>query len=62
MTLGTKPIALRSFVSGGVRHVFAASDRPTVIYSANKKLLFSNVNEDEVGLVVYIFDRLDLPQ
>lgn len=29
-------------------HVFAASDRPTVIYSSNKKLHYSNVNEDEV--------------
>lgn len=48
VSLGTKPITLRSFRSGGARHVFAASDRPTVIYSANKKLLYSNVNEDEV--------------
>lgn len=47
VSLGTKPITLRSFRSGGARHVFAASDRPTVIYSANKKLLYSNVNEDE---------------
>ena len=29
--------------------MFAASDRPTVIYSSNKKLHYSNVNEDEVG-------------
>ena len=28
--------------------MFAASDRPTVIYSSNKKLHYSNVNEDEV--------------
>jgi len=46
--LGTKPITLRSFRSNGQSHVFAASDRPTVIYSANKKLLYSNVNENEV--------------
>lgn len=52
MSLGTKPITLRSFRSGGARHVFAASDRPTVIYSANKKLLYSNVNEDEVRNLV----------
>ena len=32
-------------------HVFAASDRPTVIYSANKKLLFSNLNENEVSYI-----------
>ena len=36
--------------SNGVSHVFAASDRPTVIYSSNKKLHYSNVNEDEVRL------------
>lgn len=47
--LGTKPIMLRSFRSNGQSHVFAASDRPTVIYSANKKLLYSNVNENEVS-------------
>lgn len=34
--------------SNSVSHVFAASDRPTVIYSSNKKLHYSNVNEDEV--------------
>lgn len=28
--------------------MFAASDRPTVIYSANRKLLYSNLNENEV--------------
>ena len=39
---------LRTFRSNGVSYVFAASDRPTVIYSSNKKLLYSNVNENEV--------------
>ncbi len=48
ISLGTKPITLKSFRSNGVSHVFAASDRPTVIYSSNKKLLYSNLNEDEV--------------
>lgn len=28
--------------------MFAASDRPTVVYSSNKKLVFSNLNENEV--------------
>ena len=48
LSLGSKPISLKTFTSNGVSHVFAASDRPTVIYSSNKKLLYSNVNEDEV--------------
>ena len=34
--------------SRGSAAVFAASDRPTIMYSANKKLLYSNLNENEV--------------
>ncbi len=39
---------LSKFTSKNAAHVFAASDRPTVIYSNNKKLLLSNVNLKEV--------------
>ncbi|PSC68559.1 DNA damage-binding 1 [Micractinium conductrix] len=49
IALGTKPISLRTFRSRGAAAVFAASDRPTVIYSANRKLLYSNLNENEVS-------------
>lgn len=49
ISLGTQPIALRTFRSKNTTHVFAASDRPTVIYSSNKKLLYSNVNLKEVN-------------
>ncbi|KAL4429821.1 hypothetical protein ABPG77_010938 [Micractinium sp. CCAP 211/92] len=49
IALGTKPIALRTFRSRGAAAVFAASDRPTIIYSSNRKLLYSNLNENEVG-------------
>lgn len=49
MSLGTQPITLRTFSSKDATHVFAASDRPTVIYSSNKKLLYSNVNLKEVS-------------
>lgn len=49
VSLGTKPILLRTFASNGASHVFAASDRPTVIYSSNKKLVYSNLNENEVS-------------
>uniref|UniRef100_A0A2N9GAR2 DNA damage-binding protein 1 n=1 Tax=Fagus sylvatica TaxID=28930 RepID=A0A2N9GAR2_FAGSY len=48
VSLGTQPITLRTFSSKNTTHVFAASDRPTVIYSRNKKLLYSNVNLKEV--------------
>uniref|UniRef100_H2YRR9 DNA damage-binding protein 1 n=1 Tax=Ciona savignyi TaxID=51511 RepID=H2YRR9_CIOSA len=46
--LGTQPL-LSVFTSGGARTVFACSDRPTVVYSSNKKLVFSNVNLKEVS-------------
>ncbi|KAF6263102.1 mono-functional DNA-alkylating methyl methanesulfonate N-term-domain-containing protein, partial [Scenedesmus sp. NREL 46B-D3] len=51
VVLGTKPILLSSFSSGGQRHIFAASDRPTIIYSNNRKLLYSNLNENEVAFL-----------
>ncbi|KAF2317850.1 hypothetical protein GH714_041167 [Hevea brasiliensis] len=49
VSLGTQPITLRTFSSKNTTHVFAASDRPTVIYSSNKKILYSNVNLKEVS-------------
>ncbi|XP_065647466.1 DNA damage-binding protein 1 isoform X2 [Hydra vulgaris] len=48
VSLGTKPTVIQSFKSGSSTHVFACSDRPTVIYSSNNKLVFSNVNLKEV--------------
>ncbi|RKO94037.1 mono-functional DNA-alkylating methyl methanesulfonate N-term-domain-containing protein [Blyttiomyces helicus] len=48
ITLGTQPITLCAFQSDGKTNIFAASDRPTVIYSSNGKLLYSNVNLKEV--------------
>ena len=45
VTIGTKPISLTPFHSHGTLHVFAASDRPTVLHAASgAKLLYSNVN------------------
>ena len=40
---------LRPFRSQSTVNVFACSDRPTVIYSSNHKLVFSNVNLKEVA-------------
>jgi len=48
VTLGTQPTVLRPFRSQSTVNVFACSDRPTVIYSSNHKLVFSNVNLKEV--------------
>jgi DNA damage-binding protein 1 len=49
--LGTKPVMLKPFIaaSGGGVNVFACSDRPTIIYSNSRKLLFSSVNLKEVN-------------
>lgn len=49
VTLGTQPTILKTFSSLSTRNVFACSDRPTVIYSSNHKLVFSNVNLKEVN-------------
>ncbi|XP_062160376.1 DNA damage-binding protein 1-like isoform X2 [Alnus glutinosa] len=49
VSLGTQPITLHTFSSKNTTRVFAALDRPTVIYSRNKKLLYSNVNLKEVS-------------
>ena len=51
LAIGTKPINLRSFKMHGSKHVFAACDRPTVIYMSNGKMMFSNLNEDEVHFI-----------
>ncbi|KAF8976248.1 DNA damage-binding protein 1a, partial [Entomortierella lignicola] len=56
ISLGTQPIMLRHISSGketagSSNHVFACSDRPTVIYSSNRKLLYSNVNLKQVASV-----------
>lgn len=49
VTLGTQPTVLKTFRSLATTNVFACSDRPTVIYSSNHKLVFSNVNLKEVS-------------
>lgn len=49
VTLGTQPTVLKTFRSNVTVNVFACSDRPTVIYSSNHKLVFSNVNLKEAN-------------
>ena len=49
ITLGTQPTVLKTFSSSSTTNIFACSDRPTVIYSSNNKLVFSNVNLKEVN-------------
>lgn len=47
--LGTQPTQLKIFKTNSSANIFACSDRPTVIYSSNNKLVFSNVNLKEVN-------------
>jgi len=49
VTLGTYETILKPFRSQSTTSIFACSDRPTVIYSSNNKLVFSNVNLKEVN-------------
>ncbi|RZF44982.1 hypothetical protein LSTR_LSTR001943 [Laodelphax striatellus] len=49
VTIGTQPTVLKTFKTHYTMNVFACSDQPTVIYSSNQKLLFSNVNLKEVN-------------
>ncbi|XP_044976248.1 DNA damage-binding protein 1-like isoform X2 [Hordeum vulgare subsp. vulgare] len=49
--LGTQPISLYKYSSHNRTRVFAASDRPTIIYSRDKKLLYSYVNLKEMNHV-----------
>ncbi|KAK5580443.1 hypothetical protein RB653_000460 [Dictyostelium firmibasis] len=48
LTLGTQPIILKKFKLKNTINIFAISDRPTVIYSHNKKLFYSVVNLKDV--------------
>ena len=56
VVLGTKPIVLKLFRSAGVTNVFACSNHPTIIYTSNHKLLFSNVNLKVGNAVVVSMD------
>ncbi|KAI7870661.1 mono-functional DNA-alkylating methyl methanesulfonate N-term-domain-containing protein [Spinellus fusiger] len=58
--LGKQPISLSSFTSNGTTHVFAASDKPSVIHSRNQKLLYSNVNLKEIRCVTS-FNSISFP-
>ncbi|KAK1282340.1 DNA damage-binding protein 1 [Acorus calamus] len=51
VSLGMQPITLRAFSSKNTTPVIASSDRPSVIYGRNKKLLYSNVNLKEVRYI-----------
>ena len=53
LTLGNQPIELRAFRpnpdNGAVDHVFAACDRPTIVYGQKGQIHYSNVNLRDVS-------------
>ena len=61
VSLGTQPVSLTRFWSKGSPHVFACSDRPAVVHSANQKLLYSNVNVKEVTHMAPPYHPYTLP-
>lgn len=58
--LGTHPTFLQLFRTNSSMNIFACSDRPTVIYSNNYKLIFSNVNLKKVNYMCS-FNSLEYP-
>jgi DNA damage-binding protein 1 len=63
LSVGTQPAQLSLFRSRGGNHVFAACDRPTVVYAerGGGKLLVSNVNLEQVSRVCE-FNTSDFPE
>jgi hypothetical protein len=61
ISLGTQPISLCKFSYHDRTHVFAASDRSTIIYSSDKKLLYSYVNLKEMSHVC-LFNTAVFPE
>eukprot|EP00117_Sycon_ciliatum_P004057 scpid20029/ scgid8581/ DNA damage-binding protein 1; Damage-specific DNA-binding protein 1 len=51
VVLGTQPTTMRPFHTASSFNIFVCSDRPSVIYSSNSKLLFANVNFKVVDYV-----------
>ncbi len=47
--LGTTPLQLSVFSANSKRHVMASCDRPTVVSSSNRRLLYSSLNTAEIA-------------
>lgn len=61
VSLGSSPLTLRTFTLKNTTHVFAASDSPTVIYSINKKLLYSQLDYSKEVNFVCPFNSASFP-
>lgn len=57
--LGSQAVMLTRFLQFGTTHVFAACDRPTIIYSSvvasEKRMFYSNANVNQANVMVYLF-------
>ena len=51
VSIGVKPLSLSPFTIGDTDYVFAATDRPAVVYERSGKLVYSPVNETDVTLL-----------
>jgi DNA damage-binding protein 1 len=61
VVLGTQPTILKKFAAGKppshTSNIFACSDRPSVISSANQKLVYSSVNLKQVDYMCQLNSR-----
>lgn len=64
VSLGTQPVQLSLFSTMGLGdehvNIFAACDRPSVMYSSGKKLLYTNMNVNDVSFMCQ-FDSASFP-
>lgn len=58
VVLGTQPTILKKFSTNESKNIFACSDRPSVISSANQKLVYSSVNLKQVDYMCQFSSKL----
>uniref|UniRef100_A0A1I7T0L8 DNA damage-binding protein 1 n=1 Tax=Caenorhabditis tropicalis TaxID=1561998 RepID=A0A1I7T0L8_9PELO len=56
-SVGTRPPSLHRVRNKNRQHLFVCSDRPVIIFSSSKKLVFSNVNVKVVNTVCSLSSR-----
>lgn len=61
ISLGKKVATLTILRSKMITQVFAASNKPAVIYSSNKNLVYSNVNLEDVNHM-HSFNSVSFPR
>ena len=51
LPLGTQPVKLTPFVCNNIVYIFGGCDRPSVIYKANNRMFYANVNLPEINFM-----------